>query len=35
MKLRLFRGKELLYENEVSTPREVEHYLTLIVGDDL
>jgi pyruvate kinase len=34
-KLRLFRGKELLYEDEVSTLPEVEHYLTLTTGDDL
>jgi hypothetical protein len=31
MKLQLFGGKELLYENEVSTPPEVEHYLTVQV----
>src|SRR6516164_5017315 len=34
-KLRLFRGKELLYEDEVSTLPEVEHYLSLTIGDDL
>ena len=33
--LRLFRGKELLYEDEVSVLPEVENYLTLTVGDDL
>ena len=34
-KLRLFRGKELLYEDEVSTLPEIEHCLSLTVGDDL
>jgi len=34
-KLQLFRGKELLYEDEVGTLPEVEHSLSLSVGDDL
>jgi pyruvate kinase len=34
-KLRLYRGKELLYEDEVGTVPEVEHTLFLSVGDDL
>ncbi len=34
-KLRLLRGKELLYEDEVGTLPEVEHALSLSVGDDL
>src|SRR6516164_7436144 len=34
-KLRLFRGRELLYEDEVSTLPEIEHCLSLTVGDDL
>lgn len=34
-KLRLLRGKELLYEDEVGTLPEVEHALSLSIGDDL
>jgi pyruvate kinase len=34
-KLQLYRGKELLYEDEVGTLPEVEHSLLLSVGDDL
>src|SRR6516165_337422 len=34
-KLQLYRGKELLYEDEVGTLPEVEHSLSLSVGDDL
>jgi pyruvate kinase len=34
-KLRLFRGKELFYEDEVGALPEVEHSLSLSVGDDL
>jgi len=34
-KLRLFRGKELLYEDEVGALPVVEHALFLSVGDDL
>jgi len=34
-KLRLLRGKELRYEDEVGTLPEVEHALSLSVGDDL
>ena len=34
-KLRLFQGKELLYEDEVGALPEVEHALSLSVGDDL
>ena len=34
-KLRLVRGKELLCEDEVGTLPEVEHSLSLSVGDDL
>jgi pyruvate kinase len=34
-KLRLLRGKELIYEDEVTTLPEVEHYLTLTIGDRL
>jgi pyruvate kinase len=34
-KLRLLRGKELLCEDEVGTLPEVEHSLSLSVGDDL
>ena len=34
-KLRLLRGKEILCEDEVGTLPEVEHCLSLSVGDDL
>jgi pyruvate kinase len=34
-KLRLFRGKELLYEDEVGVLPEVEYALSLSTGDDL
>ena len=34
-KLRLLRGKEFLYEDEVGALPEVEHALSLSVGDDL
>ena len=34
-KLRLFRGNELLYEDEVGALPEIEHSLSLSAGDDL